>query len=296
VSVECFRHRRFREASLRLITLLSSIASDYAADGMKLTVRQLYYQCVARDWIENNEREYQRIIRLLTDAREAGLFDWAAIEDRGREVVMRTCWESPADILSAAASSYHEDRWNTQDTRVVVVLEKAALAGIVEPVCKDLDTPLLAAIGYSSATLFYEVAKEWICSALEAGQDVVVLHLGDHDPSGLDMTRDLRDRLSLYSRAAVDVQRVALNMDQVGVFNPPPNFAKESDKRFEAYRRQYGDQCWELDALPPEELARLTRASIEKHIDGPQWRDSTAAIEEKQASLRKLVGAWEGET
>jgi hypothetical protein len=86
---------------------------------------------------------------------------------------------------------------------------------------------------------------------LEAGQDVVVLHLGDHDPSGLDMTRDLRDRLSLYSRAAVDVQRVALNMDQVGVFNPPPNFAKESDKRFEAYRRQYGDQCWELDALPP---------------------------------------------
>jgi hypothetical protein len=111
-----------------LITLLSSIASDYAADGMKLTVRQLYYQCVACDWIENNEREYQRIIRLLTDAREAGLFDWAAIEDRGREVVMRTCWESPADILSAAASSYHEDRWNTQDTRVVVVLEKAALA------------------------------------------------------------------------------------------------------------------------------------------------------------------------
>jgi hypothetical protein len=84
-------------------------------------------------------------------------------------------------------------------------------------------------------------------------------------------------------------------MDQVGVFNPPPNFAKESDKRFEAYRRQYGDQCWELDALPPEELARLTRASIEEHIDGPQWRDSTAAIEEKQASLRKLVGAWEGE-
>ena len=142
MSVECFRRRRFREPSLRLITLLSSIASDYAAGGMKLTVRQLYYQCVARDWIENNEREYQRIIRLLTDAREAGLFDWAAIEDRGREVVMRTCWRSPAEILEAAASSYHEDRWELQDVRVVVVLEKSALAGIVEPVCKDLDTPL----------------------------------------------------------------------------------------------------------------------------------------------------------
>lgn len=90
--------------------------------------------------------------------------------------------------------------------------------------------------------MFYEIAKERICSALETGQDVVVLHLGDHDPSGLDMTRDLRGRLSLYARSSVDVRRVALNMDQVEAFQPPPNPAKESDKRFEAYRRKYGDQ------------------------------------------------------
>ena len=285
----------FVRLAIRLITLLSSIASDYAADSMKLTVRQLYYQCVARGWIENNEREYQKIIRLLTDAREAGLFDWDAIEDRGREVVMRPCWASPAEILKAAARSYHEDRWKLQDVRVVVVLEKAALAGIVDPVCKDLDTPLLAARGYSSATLFYEIAKERICPALENGQEVIVLHLGDHDPSGLDMTRDLQDRLSLYASATVDVRRVALNMDQVEAFQPPPNPAKESDKRFDAYRREYGDQCWELDALSPKELARLTREAIEEHIDWRQWAESTTTIEESKASLSKLVDAWEGE-
>jgi hypothetical protein len=89
----------------------------------------------------------------------------------------------------------------------VVVLEKAALAGIVDPVCKDLDTPLLAARGYSSATLFFEIAKERICPALEDGQEVVVLHLGDHDPSGLDMTRDLQDRLSLYAANGPRVRR-----------------------------------------------------------------------------------------
>jgi hypothetical protein len=139
---------------------------------------------------------------------------------------------------------------------------------------------LLAARGYSSATLFYEIAKERICPALEDGQEVVLLHLGDHNPSGLDMTRDLQDRLSLYASATVDVRRVALNMDQVEAFQPPPNPAKESDKRFDAYRREYGDKCWELDALPPEELARLTREAIEEHIDGPRWRDSTAVIEE----------------
>jgi len=201
-------------------------------------------------------------------------------------VVMRPCWASPAEILKAAASSYHEDRWKVQDVRVVVVLEKAALAGIVDPVCEDLDTPLLAARGYSSATLFYEIAKERICPALDDGQDVIVLHLGDHDPSGLDMTRDLQDRLSLYASATVDVRRVALNMDQVEAFQPPPNPAKESDKRFDAYRREYGDQCWELDALPPIELARLTREAIEEHIDWRQWAKSTTTIEESKASLR----------
>jgi hypothetical protein len=121
--LDAFRDHVFRGHTLSLVTALRDIATEYAAQGMRLTVRQLYYQCVARGWIENNEREYQKIIRILTDAREAGLFDWDAIEDRGREVVMRTCWESPADILSAAASSYPEDRWNTQDTRVVVVLK-----------------------------------------------------------------------------------------------------------------------------------------------------------------------------
>jgi hypothetical protein len=142
--------------------------------------------------------------------------------------------------------------------------------------------------------LFYEIAKGRICSALEIGQDVVILHLGDHDPSGLDMTRDLRDRLSLYARQGVDVRRVALNLDQVAAFQPPPNPAKESDKRFDAYRREYGDQCWELDALPPEELAWLTREAIEEHIDWPRWAESTTTIEESKASLRKLVDTWEG--
>ena len=149
--------------------------------------------------------------------------------------------------------------------------------------------------GYSSATLFYEIAKERIRPALEHGQGAVVLHLGDHDPSGLDMTRDLQDRLSLYASATVDVRRVALNLDQVAAFQPPPNPAKESDKRFEAYRREYGDQCWELDALPPQVLARLTRRAIEEHIDWRQWAESTTTIEESKASLRKLVDAWEGE-
>jgi hypothetical protein len=127
---------------------------------------------------------------------------------------------------------------------------------------------------------------------LEAGRDVVVLHLGDHDPSGLDMTRDLRDRLSLYSRARVNVRRIALNLDQVRVFRPPPNPAKQTDRRYASYQRKYGEKCWELDALPPEELASIAREAIEEHIDWERWNASTVVIKEKQSRLRKLVGAW----
>jgi hypothetical protein len=141
---------------------------------------------------------------------------------------------------------------------------------------------LLAAPGYSSATLFYEIAKVRICSALEAGQDAVVLHLGDHDPSGLDMTRDLRDRLSLYARQGVGVPRVALNMDQVEAFQPPPNPAKESDKRFEAYRRAYGGQCWELDACRRNPLTLSVQGTGANAVEARLWRSLRNTVASKR--------------
>lgn len=78
----------------------------------------------------------------------------------------------------------------------------------------------------------------------------VILHLGDHDPSGIDMTRDISDRLELFG-ADVEVKRIALNWDQIDEFTPPPNPAKLSDSRAGAYIAEYGDESWELDALEP---------------------------------------------
>lgn len=286
---EAFIERRFRKDSLDQLSRLNGIAAEYAAKGMRLTVRQLFYQGVARGFIENTEKEYQKTIRLCTDAREAGLLDWDCIEDRAREVVTRPSWTSPGEILRAAADSYHEDRWDWQDWRVIVVLEKSALAGILESVCFELDTPLLAARGYSSATLFYEIARKQIVPTLERGQGVTVLHLGDHDPSGIDMTRDLRERLSLYARTQVDVQRIALTMEQVEEINPPPNPAKESDRRFEAYRKQFGDRCWELDAMPPDVLSDITTKAIKAHIESDAWDLATDRIETRRQALASLA-------
>lgn len=107
--------KRFRESSLSLIATMNGIADDYQRQGFRLSMRQLYYQLVTRNEVANVEREYNRIIRLGTDARMAGLLDWDAIEDRGREFIQRARWLSGAEIMQVAATSYHQDLWRIRD-------------------------------------------------------------------------------------------------------------------------------------------------------------------------------------
>jgi hypothetical protein len=180
---------------------MNGILDGYVDLGYRLTVRQLYYQLVIRNLIANPEREYDRVVRLCTDARLAGLISWSVIEDRLRQFVTRQRWQSAAEILQAVASSYHQDMWKMQAWRVFVVVEKDALSGILQPVCRQWDVPLLAARGYPSVSVLREFVVEDLLPAFEASQDIAILHLGDHDPSGIDMTRDLKERLSLIFKS-----------------------------------------------------------------------------------------------
>lgn len=261
MSTIAYTSKRFHQASLKMVDTINEIIRSYLKQGYLLTIRQLYYQLVARAFIDNNEREYQRIIVLCNDARMAGLMDWDAIEDRGRDFISATRWESGAAILRAAAESYHEDMWSDQRYRVFCIVEKAALTGVLDSVCRKYDIPLLAARGYASASVLHEFAIGDLVLAVNAGQIPVVLYLGDHDPSGLDMTRDIKARLNLFvehhTGGCVEVARLALNMDQIEEVRPPENPAKTTDRRFEAYRVEFGTSSWELDALRPEYLGGL---------------------------------------
>jgi hypothetical protein len=116
----------------------------------------------------------------------------------------------------------------------------------------------------------------------------VILHFGDHDPSGIDMTRDIGDRLRLFGAKRVDVRRLALNMDQVEQYDPPPNPAKETDSRFEGYRAEYGDESWELDALEPTTLAALVTAEVESIIDREQWDEDATRERTARRELRTI--------
>lgn len=279
---------QFKQRSLDLIELCDNIITDYVAQGYRLTIRQLYYQLVARGEIENTVRSYDNTVVLMTNARLAGLIDWDAIEDRTRDFIDRSHWDYGSEVLTSAANSFHQDMWQDQDYRLFVVVEKEALAGVLERVCKQWDVPLLPARGYPSATALREFAKEKL---MPSDQEAVILHLGDHDPSGIDMSRDLIDRLELFTRGTkrITFKRIALNMDQIKEQSPPPNPAKVTDSRYEAYRRKYGEESWELDALSPQYLHKLVEDEIDGWINFDLWDSRVKIITEIKSRIHQLA-------
>jgi hypothetical protein len=287
----CYQSKRFKPATLETIEQANGIIDEYLADGYELTVRQLYYQFVARDLIANTQKQYNRIKSVVSDARLAGMIDWDAIVDRTRNLRRLPHWSSPASVVSSAAAGYAIEKWKRQPCRVEVWVEKEALAGVFERICDEHDVPWFACRGYVSQSEMWRAGQRMISYNRE-GQRCHVLHFGDHDPSGLDMTRDIRDRFELFG-ARVSVDRVALNFDQVEEYDPPPNFAKQTDARFAEYQREYGDESWELDALEPAVLSALVERHVIELRDDEVWAEDVEEQEDGRQWLQSAADNWD---
>lgn len=285
---EFFTDTNFGDASRSVIAWMDGIVTTYLADGLSLTLRQLYYRLVASDKIPNTEKSYKRIGRILADARMAGLVDWAAIEDRERAVVVHQTWSGPESILRAAARSVCYDHWAEQDQRVEVWVEKKALIDVVARGCQRYRAPHFACKGYTSATSLYDAAQRF-------GEDVVViLYLGDHDPSGLDMPRDIASRLEVFGATGTVVKPIALTRAQIDHYGPPPNPAKMTDSRYKRYRQEHGSQSWELDALEPSVLIALVHDEIKRLIDHNVFAETLVRETRDAAAIREFTATFEG--
>jgi hypothetical protein len=243
---------------------------------------------VAQDLIPNKDKEYKRLGKIIADARMAGLIDWQAIEDRTRALRGNSHWDSPRHIMEVAVAGYMIDKWETQPCRVEVWIEKDALVGVIAGVCEELDLDYFSCRGYTSASEMWKAAMR-MRRYIGDNQDMVVLHFGDHDPSGIDMTRDISERLDLLSYEAIEVHRVALNMDQVELYNPPPNPAKLTDSRVGAYILEYGRDSWELDALEPSVMVDLIRDQVLALRDDTPWQEALDREEEERAVLQDAL-------
>jgi hypothetical protein len=283
-----YRAKTFSVPHTEIITLANQIISSYQRQGFPLTLRALYYQFIRRDFFPNTEKSYKRLGSIINEARLAGLVSWDGIEDRSRNIARNAQWESPASILQVLEGQYHIDMWQGQEYRPEVWVEKDALIGVVAAACRPLDVTHFACRGYVSAS------EEWrggmrLRQYERNGQKPVIFYLGDHDPSGIDMTRDHEERLSMFVGAEVEVVRLALNFDQVQQYNPPPNPTKMTDSRAGGYCASFGDECWELDALEPSMIVQLITDAVVARRDERQHHLVEQKREAERANLRAAV-------
>lgn len=281
---KAYKDIKFRPAVLDIIQHADNILSEYTRAGLVVTVRQLYYQFVARTLIENTPQSYKRLAGIISDARLAGLVDWDAIEDRGRVPDVPRQWGSAREILDVAMRQFRLPRWEDQEAYIELWVEKQALAGVLEPLARRHHITLMVNKGYSSQSAMRESAIRF-SRAEDCGKSVVLGYLGDHDPSGEDMVRDIRDRLALFGVEALQVDKLALNMDQVRQYKLPPNPAKSSDSRFKKHQEEFGDESWEVDALNPKTLQEIVTDWVLDYVD----REKLDAVIAREDSQRRAV-------
>lgn len=305
------RHEFTRE---QILSTSLEILGEYQRDNLKLTLRQMYYQFVARGLVPSGDVSYKRIGSVLTDARFTGDFPIDGIEDRGREVRpgayalndvdIDNAIDNAAELVKRFPYFIRKDRWYGQPTHVSVWVEKQALEGIFEKPCEDAGVSWFPCKGYPSVSALWS----WIQGVNEAAADgyvdkAVVLYFGDHDPDGMEIPKSaLRSIETLVENYAhsldnfprVVFKRVALNMDQIEQYNPPPFEAKVTSSRYENYRSQHGEEAWELDALEPRVLQRLISTSIKDYFISDVQREQQQEVNEVREKFveRLLEPNW----
>lgn len=304
---EAFIDSRFGVDKQAIVDMVNGVVVDYQAQGLRLTLRQLYYQCISHDlfpdsWIDaaynaknklqpttkNTVKNYKRLGTILSDARQAGLVDWDAIEDRGRRPNTIQEFRDLDHLFDVALGAYRLARWDGQEHYAELWVEKDALSGVLQPLASEFHVTLMVNKGYSSQSAMYEASKRFIAQE-QKDKDTLLFYLGDHDPSGEDMVRDVRDRLHLYG-SDVTVRKLALTMDQIEQHNPPPNPTKMSDSRADKYVDRHGNESWEVDALPPEALDAIIREEFLRSLD-MDLMDEIKAQEEKDKELMRTAVA-----
>lgn len=289
-----------RTSTLDIVAHANRIAADFAAQGYEITLRQLYYQFVAADLIPNKQESYDRLGSIVNKARLAGMLDWHYIVDRERNLQGLSHWTDPASVINSAAVGYRLDHWTDQDTRVEVWVEKQALIDVIGRAARRWDVDFFACKGYVSQSEMWRAARR-IGGYIQSGQSVVLLHLGDHDPSGIDMTRDITERLDaflqvdvgFYKASQLEVRRIALTAEQIEQYQPPPNPAKLTDVRAAGYVERFGYESWELDALPPNVLDDLISGEVASIVDDERLAQRRAHEAEDRARLEMVRERWD---
>jgi hypothetical protein len=296
-----FREVRLSKANKERLGTINGIIQEYQKEGYKLTLRQLYYQLVSRDVIPNKQSEYSKLSTLLKEGRMGGVVDWDAIEDRLRQPSSPSSWDSPQSAMNALIQQYKLPRMEGQRNYIEVWVEKDALSGVLKRVTEKYHIPILVNRGYSSASAMFDAynrfkdgIKEIIGDDEDGEGSVIIFYLGDFDPSGMDMIRDVEDRIlefatKHFNNFPLQVIPIALTKEQIKKYNPPPNPAKRTDPRAKDFIAKHGATSWEVDALPPNVLNKLLEDVIKKHINIGMYEEIVSRENADKEKLESLI-------
>ena len=297
-----------KDSSTKLLNDIITVINQYK---IKMTVRQVYYRLVAAQKVPNSDKSYQRVKAMLGDARKEGIIPFDAIEDRTRDIlfmrdgkwlvrdgIQLVRWSEEdipverfekafLDNFKVLDTYYDLPRWYGQDSRVIVMVEKQALQGLFQNVCFEKQVDLLVCKGYPSLSILNELAKRLRKSG---ATDIRIKYHGDYDPSGLDIDRDVQNKMRNQFGIKFDFERIAITREQIDEYNIPPAPAKTSDSRFQSMEDNEGEAMQvELDAIDPPDLQGIIADAIDVEFDEDIYEEERA---EELGERRELIKAW----
>jgi hypothetical protein len=272
------------QESLDLIEAMYSVAEA----AQPITGRGVGYKLFVAGLIPSMAtKDMKRVYRLLKEARERGIIPWGWIVDETRALERVATWSNPAQYARCVARSYRRDFWDQQPHRVQVWSEKGTVRGLLRPVLDQYAIGFNPVHGFTSATDAHDISED------DDGRPLIILYVGDFDPSGMCMSEaDLPNRFDKYGGDHIKLKRIALTRKQVRGLPPFPAADKKYDSRYKWFLKNYGDRCWELDAMDPNDLRACVEREIRKLIEPVAWDRCEVVNEAEHESLKTILEKW----
>ncbi len=248
--------------------VLAAIASELAVECQPITLRGLFYRIVSTGYLPSTDKtHYNRVGGVLKRLRRAGIIPYQWIVDSLRSTEKPSSWSGLTDFTDTVRTAYRKDFWHHLDDYVHIICEKDAISGTIAPVTREFDVRLSPIRGYISDSFAHEIGAQW----REIEKPIHAYYLGDFDPSGFDLERDLRAKLTEHSGRWFEWERLAVLPTDFEDQKLIPLAPKKSDKRCRKFIQEHGSQCAEVDAIDPTELRRRVRAAITRWVPNEQW-------------------------
>jgi hypothetical protein len=248
--------------------VLAAIICQELIEQNPVTLRGLFYRVVSTGYLPStDEQHYRRVGRIVTRMRRCGIIRYSWIVDSIRSTLKPSSWSGLADYADTVQSSYRKNLWSRQPSYVHVFCEKDAIAGVIHPVTSEYDVSLSPIRGYVSESFAYEIAMQW----QEIDKPIYAAYLGDYDPSGFDIERDLKAKLENLSGRSFEWTRLGVNREDFESFNLVRLRPKKTDRRYSKFADNHGEDCAEIDAIPSNALRGLVSEFIESHITQSEW-------------------------